>query len=376
MAYINFVRGLKENYNYTTHQDAIYFATDTYEIIMNSISYGGGGISNVEFNDGKLIINLIDGSSKEVEIPDATDENSGLMSAEDKASIEEVKSRLETITVDTELSNTSENPVQNKVITEALEGKQNVGDYVTSDILDDYVTEIELEAKGYQTEEQCIEAVNSAVANLVDSAPETLDTLKELADALGNDANFSTTVTTLIGQKLDTETYETDKETFALKTEIPTNVGELNNDAGYITESMAKLCDITLGSQEAGYITTDMLSNIVSELDDNKIYYISVYIDEYPIDILLNRVSNTPLFMCSYLYYDTTDYYNYSIVVCTSDIYGDQIHGYYGIKQIPEKTSQLQNDSDFITSTSVNKIEAVTELPESPDSNTLYLIVS
>lgn len=262
MAYINFVRGLKENYNYTTHQDAIYFATDTYEIIMNSISYGGGGISNVEFNDGKLIINLIDGSSKEVEIPDATDENSGLMSAEDKAYIEEVKSQLETIndtlkdiipevsiseteptgneiiwidtasdyeqtsiTVDTELSNTSENPVQNKVITEALEGKQDVGDYVT---------ETELDAKGYQTEEQCIEAVNSAVANLVDSAPETLDTLKELADALGNDANFSTTVTTLIGQKLDTETYETDKETFALKTEIPTNVSELNNDVGYV----------------------------------------------------------------------------------------------------------------------------------------------
>ena len=43
--------------------------------------------------------------------------------------------------------------------------------------------------------------VNTAVANLVDSAPATLDTLNELAAALGDDANFSTTVTTAIGTK-------------------------------------------------------------------------------------------------------------------------------------------------------------------------------
>jgi len=43
--------------------------------------------------------------------------------------------------------------------------------------------------------------VNTAVANLVDSAPATLDTLNELAAALGDDANFSTTVTTSIGTK-------------------------------------------------------------------------------------------------------------------------------------------------------------------------------
>ncbi|RNM47166.1 hypothetical protein D9761_07710, partial [Salmonella enterica] len=36
--------------------------------------------------------------------------------------------------------------------------------------------------------------VAAKVAQLVGSAPETLDTLKELADALGNDTNFATTV--------------------------------------------------------------------------------------------------------------------------------------------------------------------------------------
>jgi len=43
---------------------------------------------------------------------------------------------------------------------------------------------------------------DTAVANLVDSAPGTLDTLNELAAALGDDANFSTTVTNSIATKL------------------------------------------------------------------------------------------------------------------------------------------------------------------------------
>lgn len=43
---------------------------------------------------------------------------------------------------------------------------------------------------------------NTAAANVVDSAPATLDTLNELAAALGDDANFSTTVTNSIATKL------------------------------------------------------------------------------------------------------------------------------------------------------------------------------
>src|SRR6056300_1504648 len=43
--------------------------------------------------------------------------------------------------------------------------------------------------------------VSTAIANLADSAPATLDTLNELAAALGDDANFSTTVTNRIALK-------------------------------------------------------------------------------------------------------------------------------------------------------------------------------
>ncbi len=51
---------------------------------------------------------------------------------------------------------------------------------------------------GYATETY----VNVAVANLVNSAPATLDTLKELADALGSDPNFSVTITNSLANKL------------------------------------------------------------------------------------------------------------------------------------------------------------------------------
>ena len=50
---------------------------------------------------------------------------------------------------------------------------------------------------GYATESY----VGTAISNLVDSAPATLDTLNELAAALGDDANFATTVTNSLATK-------------------------------------------------------------------------------------------------------------------------------------------------------------------------------
>ena len=47
------------------------------------------------------------------------------------------------------------------------------------------------------------EYVNTSVASVVNSAPETLNTLNELAAALGNDENFATTVAIQIGTKVD-----------------------------------------------------------------------------------------------------------------------------------------------------------------------------
>ncbi len=324
-----------------------------------------------------------------------------------------------------------------------------------------YVTATELESKGYQTEEDCAEAVATAVSNLVNSAPETLDTLQELAEALGNDPNFATTITALIGQKLDTVTYESDKETFALKTdiptvptnisaftndagylvsgdladyaktsEIPTKVSELTNDSGYITETelateledYAKTTDIpdtsgyvtsteledyalkteiptvptTVSSftNDAGYITESMtklcdirvdsfefegdidvlngVSNFNYSGDTDKLYYVDITDGSGTM-----RVSLVKMQSASYI-----QYYGIIPSVGSNTMVGldvsDQSLTMAMIiaTALPTKTSELTNDSNFIKSTSATNITVVTELPASPDDNTLYLIVS
>lgn len=45
--------------------------------------------------------------------------------------------------------------------------------------------------------------VDDALAHLVNGAPETLDTLYELADAIGSDPNFAVNMTSIAGNKVD-----------------------------------------------------------------------------------------------------------------------------------------------------------------------------
>lgn len=60
------------------------------------------------------------------------------------------------------------------------------------------------------------EFVAKSLAALVDSAPDQLNTLNELAKALGNDANFSATITAELAKKLNSTEAES---TYATKTE-------------------------------------------------------------------------------------------------------------------------------------------------------------
>ena len=58
---------------------------------------------------------------------------------------------------------------------------------------------------GLATESYADTAAANAAAAVVDSAPATLDTLNELAAALGDDANYATTITTALGTKAPLE---------------------------------------------------------------------------------------------------------------------------------------------------------------------------
>lgn len=81
--------------------------------------------------------------------------------------------------------------------------KKEVNDLIPNDYLteipSEYITETELNSKNYIT----LNEVEVKLSELVDSAPDTLNTLNELATALGNDPNFATTIAAQIGLKAD-----------------------------------------------------------------------------------------------------------------------------------------------------------------------------
>jgi hypothetical protein len=124
---------------------------------------------------------------------------------------------------------------------------------------------------------------DTAIANLVDSSPAALDTLNELAAALGDDPNFATTVNTSIATKLNSADYTAadvltkiktvdgaasgldadlldgqegsyylDYANFTSAPTIPTNNNQLTNGSGYITANQT----ITLSGDATGSGTT------------------------------------------------------------------------------------------------------------------------
>lgn len=95
MAQVKFYRGLKERYNESTHLDGIYFATDTFEIIVNNKTYGGtksATVSEISYDEPSHKFTIIkgDGSSVELSLPVTDGTNAGLMSAEDKKKLDAV----------------------------------------------------------------------------------------------------------------------------------------------------------------------------------------------------------------------------------------------------------------------------------------------
>ena len=71
-------------------------------------------------------------------------------------------------------------------------------------------TQASLDLKSDKSNTYTKTEVDTKVADLVDSAPETLDTLNELASALGDDPNFATTVTNLVGNNTNLVTVHID----------------------------------------------------------------------------------------------------------------------------------------------------------------------
>ena len=79
-------------------------------------------------------------------------------------------------------------------------------------------------ASTYATLEAVEGIVSDAIADLVDSAPDTLNTLQELANALGGDENFSATITGEIGKKANSSDVYTKSEIDGLKQSIDADI--------------------------------------------------------------------------------------------------------------------------------------------------------
>ena len=80
------------------------------------------------------------------------------------------------------------------------------------------------------------EFVQNAVSGLVGAAPETLDTLNELATALGNDPNFATTVSNQIGKKAN----RTDLAAVSTKVDKKANQTDLDETVSFTNRLQRK----------------------------------------------------------------------------------------------------------------------------------------
>lgn len=119
------------------------------------------------------------------------------------------------------------------------------GGVVSQDQLDQTVQDI---TKSYGIADQTVltsaeSYTDQKIADVVDGSPEALDTLYELAKALGDDPNFATTVMDQIGQKLPTTTFENFIDNKAWTKDNLTKLSQLINNinsikAGTRVESM------------------------------------------------------------------------------------------------------------------------------------------
>lgn len=137
------------------------------------------------------------------------------------------------------------------------------GGRVSQDQLDQTVKDV---TKAYGIADQTVltsaeSYTDQKIADVVDGSPEALDTLYELAKALGDDPNFATTVMGLIGQKLPTTTFENFIDNKAWTKDNLTKLSQLINNinsikAGTRVESM----DVNLASISS-YLEYDLFDN-------------------------------------------------------------------------------------------------------------------
>ena len=129
--------------------------------------------------------------------------------------------------------------------------------------------------------------VDTEVAGLVDSSPATLDTLNELAAALGDDPNFATTTATSIGLKAPlaspsftgVPSFNLNDGTFIKAVNATNNVASTNIWGYGLYEGGSKLAEISLvrdGSSNQMYIGTTTVNQTLRIGTANKVTALTI----------------------------------------------------------------------------------------------------
>lgn len=187
-----------------------------------------------------------------------------------------------TITVDSELSNSSENPVQNKVIASKI-------DELSS----------EMTAAGDAQKQY----TDTKIGDLINGAPETLDTLKEVADAIQENETVVEALNTAIGNKVDKV------------------VGKGLSTNDFTTEQMSKLA----GVQEGAEVNVQPDWNVTDSNSDAFIKNKPAIPKELTVDEQMSETSTNPV-------------QNKVITAYINKLHGSTLHGF--------EMNQAESDPD------------------------------
>lgn len=148
---------------------------------------------------------------------------------------------------------------------------QTLNQLKVGDIVYDLAAKFDAEDNNIKDTYSTKEYVTQKISELINSAPETLDTLNELAAALNNDSNFANTIITQLGTKVDKiegKQLSTEDFTAALKTSLESLPGEISNKYVKPLEGIPKT-DLSLEVQESLNKADSAIQDISSKVDNS-----------------------------------------------------------------------------------------------------------
>ena len=256
---------------------------------------------------------------------------------------------------------------------------ENDSQFTNKQYVDTAIETAKPDLTGYYTQAQTDAAIQTAIGNI------DIPTVPTNVSAFTNDAQY--TNKTYVDNAVASVDVSAQLTEYAKKTELPTKVSQLENDAGYLTEHQSL----------SGYATETYVDNKVAEIDvttyatkqevtavENKIpsldgYATEQYVNDKVAEIDLTTYATKQELTAvenkipSLTGYATEAYVDGKI----AEIPGTDLSNYYNKEQtnsaistaiagitIPTKVSELENDSNFVTETALETKGYLTAIPE------------